>query len=853
MQIRQIKSTCCKAAALLLSAAAVQAFPGALPAGAALTGDLNADGSVNAADARLLQSWLLRQTDTLSDWKSGDLNGDGRLNAADLTLLKRLLMTQPEEPRYIHLKDSGITYEGDHITVSGKTAVIDASGTYYIDGSITGGQILVQVPDETVDTKTVKLFLSGVSMTNPDAPCIMVENAENTSVNLVEGKENTLSDGKEAPAAEIEPTFAVLHAKDDLTVKGEGSLSISAGDAYGIHCNNDLKLNGGSVTVTTENGDAVRGRTSVTVKDGSIFIDTEGDGIKSTKGTLAVTGGTVQIKSGKDALQSETTMDLTGGTVQACGDRSLKAGGAVTLDGCTILATATDEACKSLGTTAQPSMQVTFVKEWAKNNPIALTDVSGKTVYDLNALKKYRYAIISAPGLSAGTDYALYAGGIRVEYSGGQTFRLSGSADYTGVNNTDHADLLYGDFFSQREVHKVEVTMPDAQWQDFLAHSQDEEYYPCDVTIDGEVYKNVGIRTKGHSSNMFIYQAGKDKYSFRIKMDKYDKYQNYHGLTEFCMNNMYSDPSCMRDILCYNAMEELEAYAPVCSYTDMYLNGKLYSFYFLAEQPGTTLGERLATDDDAVLYKAADVGQNYDCTFAPDMALNNFEVKFGTDYDLKHISDLVTAINQVTPQNYKFIEDYIDVPSFLKGFAVNAALCNYDSYNGQMPHNYYVEYNKGKLYYVGWDYNLSLGNFMDYGASVNSDINTGMYQADENRRPLLTKLLAVPEYKTLYNGYVNQIMRFYSDPEKTVNGFASLIRSHVQADPRGLFTADQFESNIAKSPNGLQVGGGDGGMWGGIWGGMWGGQGGLFSYGGDQVSIVDFMIKRSEVIRSTLR
>ena len=253
-----------------------------------------------------------------------------------------------------------------------------------------------------------------------------------------------------------------------------------------------------------------------------------------------------------------------------------------------------------------------------------------------------------------------------------------------------------------------------------------------------------------------------------------------------------------------------------------------------------------------MLYKAADVGQNYDCTFAPDMALNNFEVKFGTDDDLRHISDLVTAINQVTPQNYKFIEDYIDVPSFLKGFAVNAALCNYDSYNGQMPHNYYLEYNKGKLYYVGWDYNLSLGNFMDYGASVNSDINTGMYQADENRRPLLTKLLAVPEYKTLYNGYVNQIMRFYSDPEKTVNGFASLIRSHVQADPRGLFTADQFESNIAKSPNGLQVGGG-GGMWGGIWGGMWGGQGGLFSYGGDQVSIVDFMIKRSEVIRSTLR
>ena len=836
-------------AACVLIAAAAALGSAALPAHAAASGDLNRDGSVNKADVLLMQAFLSGQSGSVSDWQAGDLSGDGRLNAADLTLLKRMLLNKPEEPRYIHLKDSGITYEGDHITVSGKTAVIDASGTYYIDGSLTGGQVLVQVPDETADAKTVKLYLNGVNMTNADAPCIMVENAENTSVNLVEGKENTLSDGKEAPASEVEPAFAVLHAKDDLTVKGGGSLTIQAGVAYGIHCNNDLKFNGGAVNVTTGNGDAVRGRTSVTVKDGTLFIDSEGDGIKSTKGSLGITGGTVQIKSGKDALQSETEMDLTGGTVQACGDRGLKAGGKISLDGCTLLATATDNPCENLGATVQPSMQAAFVKQWSKNNPIALTDASGKTVFDLNTLKKYRYAVISAPELRSGTDYELWAGGIQVERNGNRNFAASADANYADVNNTDHAALLYSDFFSQQRVHKVEVTMPDDKWKDFLAHSQDEEYYPCDVTIDGEEFKNVGIRTKGHSSNMFIYQGGKDKYSFRIKMDKYDKYQNYHGLTEFCMNNMYSDPSCMRDILCYNAMYELDAYAPVCSYTDMYLNGKLFSFYFLAEQPGTTLGERLATDDDAVLYKAADVGQNYDCTFAPDMKLENFEVKFGEDDTLKHIADVVTAINQVTPQNYKFIEDYIDVPSFLKGFAVNAALCNYDSYNGQMPHNYYVEYNKGKMYYVGWDYNLSLGNFMDYGASVNSDINTGMYQADANRRPMLTKLLAVPEYKKLYDGYVKQIVNYYNDPEKTVNGFASLIRSHVQADPRGLFTADQFESNIAKSPNGLQVSGGGQGN---PWGGMWGGQGGLFSYGGDQVSIVDFMIKRNEVIRAAI-
>ena len=840
-----------KFAAFAVTAAAVTVLGLTLPASAAASGDINRDGTVSKADVLELQKWLLTSSASLADWRAGDMNQDGILDARDLSLLKRQVPEKEDEPQYIHLKGSSISFEGTNIQVSGKTATINASGTYYIDGSLQGGQIVVQVPDETTDSGTVKLYLNGVNMVNGDAPCILIENAEKASVHLAEGKENTLSDGKDAPQTETEPAFAVLHAKDDLTIKGEGSLKIDAGLQYGIHCNNDLKLNGGTVEVTTGNADAIRGRTSVTIKDGTFIVDSEGDGIKATKGNLEMSGGSVQIKSGKDAMQADTTMELTGGTVQACGDRGLTSADGITLNGCTVLATATDNACETLSQNGQPAMQITFVKQWAKNNPIALTDTGTHTVFDLNALKKYRYALISSPELKAGSDYQLWAGGIQVERSGKKSFSPGSPANYDDVNNTDHAELLYRGLFDQSQVHKIEVKMDDSKWRTFLEHSQEEEYYPCDVVIDGESFPNVGIRTKGHSSNQFIYQAKRDKYSFRIKMDKYNKYQNYHGLTEFCMNNMYSDPSCMRDILCYNAMYDLDAYAPICAYTDMYLNGQLFSFYFLCEQPGTTLGERLATRDDSVLYKAADFGSSYDCTFAQDMDLRNFEVKFGDDEKLTHITEIVNSINRVSSSNYKFIEDIIDVPSWLKGFAVNAVLCNYDSYNGMMPHNFYVEYNEGKMYYIGWDYNLSLGNFMDNGASVNSDVNTGMYQADEKRRPMLTKLLAVPEYKKLYDSYCLQIINYYNDPEKTVNGFASLIRSHVKADPRFLFTADQFESNIAKSPNGLQVSQNPGMMW-GMWG-MWGQQGdSLFSYGGDKVSIVDFMIKRNEVVRSSI-
>jgi rhamnogalacturonan endolyase len=59
----------------------------------ALRGDVNLDGTVNKADAVMLQQYLLT-TGTLSSEQAAqaDLNGDDRLNAVDLSLLKRLLI-----------------------------------------------------------------------------------------------------------------------------------------------------------------------------------------------------------------------------------------------------------------------------------------------------------------------------------------------------------------------------------------------------------------------------------------------------------------------------------------------------------------------------------------------------------------------------------------------------------------------------------------------------------------------------------------------------------------------------------------------------------------------------------------
>lgn len=55
-----------------------------------------------------------------------------------------------------------------------------------------------------------------------------------------------------------------------------------------------------------------------------------------------------------------------------------------------------------------------------------------------------------------------------------------------------------GRLFDASSVHTVDIVMDD--WEGFLSTCTNEEYAACTIIIDGESYKNVGIRAKGNTS-----------------------------------------------------------------------------------------------------------------------------------------------------------------------------------------------------------------------------------------------------------------------------------------------------------------------------------------------------------------
>lgn len=153
----------------------------------------------------------------------------------------------------------------------------------------------------------------------------------------------------------------------------------------------------------------------------------------------------------------------------------------------------------------------------------------------------------------------------------------------------------------QSTVHKIEITMDG--WDDFIDNCTDEKYRACAVTIDGEAQGTVGIRAKGNTSLSSMAQYDNDRYSFKIEFDHYQKKKTYRGLDKLSLNNIIQDATYMKDYWSYTFMNQMGLASPLCSYTEIYVNGEYWGLYLAVEGVEEAFLERNYGEDYGELYK----------------------------------------------------------------------------------------------------------------------------------------------------------------------------------------------------------------------------------------------------------
>ncbi len=224
------------------------------------------------------------------------------------------------------------TNAGNCVSVTGGTVTIKCGGEYDFSGSYSGSDAQILVNTAKTDS-SVYLNMKGLTLTNTaDAP-IYIQKASKAFVVAKNGTTNTFTDGSsrtknytytnDSGEAKTDTTGACIYAKDDLTIKGEGTLIVKANYNNGIHTSNDLKVKNSLITVNAKNN-GLKGKGSVEISGGTINITTtEGDGIKSDtedatdlangKGSIEITGGTITVTSAFDGITAANAVVVANG------------------------------------------------------------------------------------------------------------------------------------------------------------------------------------------------------------------------------------------------------------------------------------------------------------------------------------------------------------------------------------------------------------------------------------------------------------------------------------------------------------------------------------------------------------
>lgn len=185
-----------------------------------------------------------------------------------------------------------------------------------------------------------------------------------------------------------------------------------------------------------------------------------------------------------------------------------------------------------------------------------------------------------------------------------------------------------------------------------------------------------------------------------------------------------------------------------------------------------------------------------------DDAVSSYSAIFDnaqTHADESDYQRVITALKNLNDGTA--LSTYVDIDAVLKYFAAHTVVVNLDSYVSNMGHNYVLYENDCQISILPWDYNMAFGGFQGISASdvVNFPIDTPVSGVSMEDRPLLDKLLAVPEYKEKYHEYLQQIIDgYFSDGkfEQKVDQLNTLISEYAKNDPTAFYTYEKYQAGI---------------------------------------------------------
>ena len=412
-----------------------------------------------------------------------------------------------------------------------------------------------------------------------------------------------------------------------------------------------------------------------------------------------------------------------------------------------------------------------------------------------------------------------------------------------GNSTSEKIELSTGSFFRAQEtqgfydprcLRVIGLNFEDTQWANQLTESYASgEEILGSLKYRNEIIEGVGVRYKGNTS----YTRSGEKKSINISIDATDESAEINGYSTLNLNNAFGDHTILREVLYFNTMKKYVA-SPWAGIAQVNINGENRGIYSNVQQQDGSLIREYFKENNGDRWKApsgngSGNGANGGGGRPPGgggrppgggggrppggggapgggfasgdkalLYLGENQASYETLYELKKEnsenawSNLIHATDVLnnTPENQfkDKVSEVLAVDNWLWFLALENIFTDDDSYwNKGCDYLIYFEPESGRLFPIEHDGNEAF--------RPNQILLDPFVHQNNANRPVISKLLNVPEFRQRYLSHIRTILREDFNPEtmnRRIDHYVKIIQESIEKDPIKDFTMSEFRSAI---------------------------------------------------------
>ena len=268
------------------------------------------------------------------------------------------------------------------------------------------------------------------------------------------------------------------------------------------------------------------------------------------------------------------------------------------------------------------------------------------------------------------------------------------------------------DLFNDTAVQEIQLTVSSRDWEALKARADENTYYAADLRWRGVTVRNVGIRSRGTGSRNGV------KPGLRIDMNRYVD-QDFLGLRALVLDNAYTDPSSLREVLSMKLFARAGLPAPREVHARLFVNNEYAGLYIAVEPIDRMFVTRVFGDAEGNVENG---GFLYEYTWVREYgfeylgpALEPYAEIFeprtretdAVSRLYQPLETLTRAVNDTPPDRLdQAVGALLDLPAFVRFLAVQQVAAEIDGFVGNwgMSNFYLYRFRDGRPAQVlPWD------------------------------------------------------------------------------------------------------------------------------------------------------